>query len=246
MKSWICITAVLLLDATSRGASFQNLGFDVADVSKVDSEFSRFGGVGAASDLLPGWQLYQGETRVTQIRYDEISIGSRHGAATLFDNDPRGPFAAWPRAEDRFALLLEEGIGEEPFVLVQTGEIPASAVFLRYKYFADPMSLSVNGISVPPVDGSFDYVLNTSGTLGQEVFDISQFAGQEVELRLTTLWLFPWGTPPYQVLDSIAFMSVIPEPEHLVVLGLTALGAVLYFARCRGVGAGCDRKRNWP
>jgi hypothetical protein len=168
-------------------------------------------GFGSALDLLPGWQLYQGTNLVQFIHFNSIEVGGL-GFAELFNNDPRFP------VEGRYALAL---FGTQnntvPFTLIQRGDVPQDARLLEFRYFDESFNVFVNGEELRPLSGG-------GRTLSpqDEVFDISQFAGQNVELRLTTITQDLVNNDEH-LIDSIRF---VPEPSVWLLCLLGCIGFV--------------------
>ena len=132
--------------------------------------------------------------------------------------------------EGRYGLILTLGYGvvaADPFYyLSQRAEIPAGAQLLTFTYNGRPWIASINGQDVTPTN-AFPSVVPTT-LMG----DISQFAGQTVDLTFRT-------TPPVPVgggesagqIDAIAF--VVPEPSTfaLFIVGIYALAGRLMWRR---------------
>jgi hypothetical protein len=206
----------------AQGAAFQNLGFDNGDTNAL---FFPGGGTGAgpSASLLPNWNVSQGGTAIANMGFNN-SVPS----LTIFSSDPHYGFPFFP-VEGSYALQLSENAGDPPIVLTQDGQIPAGTVFLGYRYEYNPLSVTINGELLTPSSGAYQY----AGTPSEVLFDVSQFAGENVELKLTTLSLVPLTPASVQIIDSIAF--TVPEPSTTILLGLG----------CVGIGALALRRQRW-
>jgi hypothetical protein len=241
-------TALLLLAAWSCGAGeFRNLGFDqpeIPDFAGVTIPGSSF--EGAAEDwVIPGWDVLNG-------------VGHGHtqpfqNGSSLLDHDyvntrqPASPakvpvvdscsLGIWPYSGSRFR--------EVPFVLKQTGDIPADAQSLRFLYPGPgDFKVYVGGAerlvhftesrpSGDPEIPSLDYF----------VVDVGLFAGQTAELRFE---FFRFGNYPgqdggpfagrpdakFHVLDDLSFSPLPDVPEPATWAPLTA-GLAAAFAGSR-------------
>jgi len=110
-----------------------------------------------------------------------------------------------------------------PYVLRQTGQVPADARLPTYMFKGDPFQLKINDAVLQPLEPGGYHSSRFEETSFS--FDVSQFAGQEAELSLTGLE-GPGSFPPSGgagFLDSIAF--VVPEPATL---RLAAPGLLLF------------------
>jgi hypothetical protein len=192
---------------SSVGAPFRNLGFDEANTNTTqfftipDSGFPPLQGFGPPQDLVPGWQLYDGTNPITSVGYNLVSTnGTRF---TLLSRDVAG------YVEGSFALLsYSEHIGIlEPLSLVQRAEIPADARFLWFTSSGFKYSVELNGIQSL-------VIRDFSGDRIRSFVDVSAFAGQNVELRISTL-------ESIARIDSLVF--VIPEASTYSLFGLGSL-----------------------
>jgi hypothetical protein len=201
----VYLVPCIVLALTSSAAPFQNLGFDEANTNQVHFAYIPPGGqdhpygFGPIGDLLPGWQLFDGTNKFTTLGfdYDEIS-----DATTLLSTN--FPETFFP-IEGSYALRLG---GRADLSLVQTGDIPADAKFLRYDFTEIPFSVTINGATLAH---SFGF-LSAPNYRTNAVFDISQFAGQNVELKFKLVDLGPMGYGNIGYLDSITFIPGAPAP----------------------------------
>jgi hypothetical protein len=230
---------IILVVATAKGAPFQNMNFESANTNSL-MPFPGFGFDygGPTSDLLPGWQLFLGTQMVTSIGFNLSDDAYGRVGATMVSSEP--PY--WPPfgapIEGKYSVAFRVGIvggGFEQWSIVQQGDVPPDARFLEFRYGELPFAVSVNGVNLSP---SFFPIIPR--------VDVSQFAGQTVELRLTTApGIF--GSGGDHILDAITF--VVPEPSVLTLLGVGScvwVGAVLAKRRRRHrtrSTAGCSSRR---
>jgi hypothetical protein len=144
MRLWLLLSLIGISIRCS-AAAFRNLGFDEADTNRVhfayipaDSEQHPFG-FGPVESLPPGWQLFDGAVKFDTLGfdYDEIS-----DATTLLSRNFPGSF----QIEGPFALRLG---GRADLSMVQSGDIPSNARFLRYDFSGIPFSVTINGVTLP-------------------------------------------------------------------------------------------------
>jgi len=217
-------TLILLLansTAIAQG-TFQNLDFEAANLPPIPS--GQYGGFVAISDAFPGWTGYIGTNQVTQVLQNNLTLG----APSI---DILGPNWSYTQIiSGQYAALLQAGTyADRPpadAALAQVGQIPTTARSLQLKESGAPVFVSLAGqpIALVQIGSGVNYVLYAG--------DISQFAGQTVELRLTT-----HGTPdyPFQMvnLDDIEFSPVpIPEPNPLSLFALGSLFLIQFSLRC--------------
>ena len=197
-------------------AAFQDLDFDAATTNiTVTLPPDQGAGYGPASDLLPGWQLLQGTDPVSLVGLDLNPISL--GVASIYDRNSQG-FPAPVLGE--FSLGLFPGYNlifdYQPFSLLQTGDIGANIRSIRFLNYGSPFALTVNGALIPLEyeyqPGSLDLDTRQAIVTG----DISAFAGQTVQLRLTTVDI-PGST--VNGLDNIEFSTeIVPEPRVMTLL----------------------------
>lgn len=206
MKQWFLFALLLLGGLQLEGQPFRNLGFEEVNTNTASFSpvFTRYpAGVGPASDLLPGWQLFEGTNLLPTIGYDAVEFGPN---INLVSSNAPIQFPNFS-IEGKHALLF--GSAADPIALVQQGNIPAGAQFLTFSAppfggFGKPIELSLNGSLV--------------SSRGENLFDVSSFAAQRVELR----FLFDRDPNSPRAIDNIQF--VIPEPESA---GLAVLGGLV-------------------
>ncbi len=216
---------------------FRNLAFDDGDVSSLAPPDSGqlFGPV---EGLLPGWTVLDarsGSVPLTVIRYNTFpgGLGFEGIAGDGGDFPYQGRFSFVAGAA---AYSSTNGVVDVyPISISQKNVVPLDAKTLRYVVYNDPWEVQVNGTYV-----SVKYDIHDPGAApdggGSAAFptrfayvDISPWAGQEVDLVLTTTRL--------SGLDSIEFLNtaVIPEPGTfaLVLMGF-GLPLFLRFRRLAG------------
>jgi hypothetical protein len=200
----LCLGASL-----AQAAPFENLGFDLANTNTLSpAPGSPLRGTGPTEDLLPAWQLLRGTTPQPTLGFN-LSL-STLGYATLISADQSDFFGF--NVEGKYALHLVSVPGNvELFTLVQRGEVPAEARILTYKFSGAPLALTVNGADLQPLADS----------PSAAAFDISSFAGQTVDLKLTLLGPAMPNEPATTFVDSIAFG--IPEPTALALMAMGTL-----------------------
>ena len=141
------------------------------------------------------------------------------------------------RVEGFYGLNLTARTGDS-FSLVQRGDIPEDRPFLKIRKISE-WSLAVNG---EPVQSALDtgnnfFPVSTS----VKVFDLSQFAGQNAELRFTTRSASFFPSYDDYWLDSVEFLQEVPEPA-LVTLFFFGLATLLIGGRqANNVGANHGR-----
>ena len=225
MKPCLAIVCALGLALSSAfAATFQNLDFDSATTNITLSLPPDQGvGYGPASDLLPGWQLFQGTDPVSPLvgyNLNPISLG----VASIYDANSQG-FPAPVSGTYSLGLYPGYPLSEyEPFSLVQTGDIGANVQSIRFINYGSPFELRVNGTLIPL---SYEYQpgsTNLDTRLANVTGDVSAFAGQTVQLKFTTVQM------PGSVvngLDDIGLSAqTAPEPAEtaLFLLGLCLMG----------------------
>jgi hypothetical protein len=177
----------------SESAPFQNLDFEQANTNTTSFPGNSppfVKGSGPVADLLPGWQIYHGTNQSTVIGYVYIQLAPGYGTLITRDTAQFYLSSTGGAIDGDFAPLFIPD--DQPFYLLQRGDIPVDAQFLTFNDLGTRFSLGINGILFPNA---------------QSGLDISSFAGQTVDL----LFIFPQnGFFPYYGVDSIAF--VVPEP----------------------------------
>ncbi|MCI0532226.1 MAG: hypothetical protein L0Y74_09820 [candidate division Zixibacteria bacterium] len=199
----VSLMAFFSISTVIHSAPFQNLDFESARTNSLTlSPLSTFDYEGPTADLLPGWQLFFDSEPITSVGFNfsadpflerRVSMISSEGPNSLLGNPIEGKYSPvfWPG---------------EPFSLVQIGEIPLEAQRLEFTYRELPFAVSINGLNLSPAAQN---IANSPYGLRATV-DISQFAGQNVELKFTTS-SGPFGPSGFHEIDSIRFVP--PEPS---------------------------------
>jgi hypothetical protein len=224
---------ILAVALSAAAAPFQNLGFDEANTNGVAA-----GTFGPASQLLPGWRLFDQLGEKSPIGYNANAFGGNQ--VVLYDRSYLD-FGA-PVPGDGYALGLWPGPGLEvtegnsPYHLSQIGEVPSDAQTIHFVNFGSSFDLHINGQDVPLIyDYPPDYLppLFNRGIPVPAVGDISAFAGRTVELEfITSLTPVRPGDQLYGI-DSISFsQELIPEPGTWALIGFGS-AALLFWARIR-------------
>lgn len=226
MKKYIALLRLVAFVMAGRcfAAPFANLDFEAGDTSQGAIEILPDGSSYARRDSwLPGWRLFAGEGEQNAVQLNR-GLGVVD-SSTLFDANY--PWADLPR-EGRLGFIAVRSSPSLVTSLRQVGEIPADAKSLRYKAQGGSWEVSINGMSLDlhgwnPKDASYAF---------QEVaVDVSPWAGQEVELKLTQSMGYN-----YSLIDSMRFSTeVIPEPRQrsMLFLGAGTMGALAWM-RARG------------
>lgn len=219
---------LFLFNCVAQADPFRNLNFEEANTNSLSMEGFEY--YGPAADLLSGWDLFFGGVLVTNLGFNQTDLAFNQNGATIRSSEPPYEFLGNP-IEGKFSLSVSTGLGftTEQYTLVQRGDIPADAFFLKYTYGQKPFSVSINGTRVLGELGELDDMI--LGIPSRTVLlDISQFSGQNVELRFTTTARGLAATSGPHTLDDIAF--VVPEPDASCLI-ILALGGWFLAARLR-------------
>ncbi len=229
-------TLFLLLAASSALAqgAFQNLDFESANLPFIPP--GQYGSDVAPSNAFPGWTVDTAQVLQNNFTLGVPSVDIFGPCGTIGTSEA-------PVIDEFYSALLVSGyLPDTPSPirsssLSQIGQVPATAHSIQLKVIGDPahFTVSLAGQVVPltQIGTGADYVY-THVFCGGDYYvgptytlygaDVSQFAGQTVELKITEV-----GTADSiynrALFDDIQFSpSTIPEPN---VLTLSALGAVL-------------------
>ena len=209
------VTIVMLtLGAVSRAAPFVNMDFEQATVVPTHPPYYI-----SAPAAFPNWTVRIGGVQYTEVAYNNNGIGE--GQVSLWDRSD--PSNVGQLLQGRYmAALNTDGAFGHLAALSQTGDIPSDARSIRLLGDGGrgPAAVSINGIDIPMVFIGGQPIFNRPAMYGG---DISEFAGQTVELTVSSRF---GPTFFYTVTaDDIRF-STSPVPESpLASLGLIACGA---------------------
>jgi hypothetical protein len=194
-------------------------------------------GIGPAEDFLPGWRVYQGaEIPAPEVGYNPSIFGLPEWGviygASLYSKD----FVAL--ADPQLPIDGEYGFAlaglpfTKPLAIEQSGEVPEGT-----KYLSLPVVEPIQAFFAPTVNG---HALNRAFTsTGRWFWDVSEYAGQEVTLRLN---LSEFGIPQPSgrsaFIDSIEF--VVPEPGTWALL---LAGAMILSPAIRRTTSARQRRR---
>jgi hypothetical protein len=220
---WRLLAAAPLI----QGADFQNLDFESPQLPLIPDSNDPFQRV-SLFDALPGWTGYIGTGIEPLANYNSAFLSS----AGISLAGPGGwpPFPRFDKniIAGNFTAFLQSGFdlntGQDfaSASLAQVGTVPAGSLSIQMKIEAGgPFVVSLGGqtLTMLPLQLASNYTLYGA--------DISPFAGQTAELRVTADDpLGPTGLS-FLWLDSIGFSTTqVPEPGalSLIALALTALG----------------------
>jgi hypothetical protein len=196
----VVISISVLTTACAQG--FINLNFEQAQVPPTP-----VGAYGSSVDpavAFPGWTVVSNVVLYpTFTAYNNLSLGSP-AIILMGPSFPNGP--GYRPLQGNYSVLLQYFGLANPPVLSQTGVIPAGTQTISILGSA---VIEINGVNIP---------LTVPTSDGREAGDVSAFAGQTVQLEITS--------NGQSYFDDIRFSSV-PEPG---VLSLTLLG-ILCFRR---------------
>jgi hypothetical protein len=208
---WLVTLSFSLLD-TVPGQEFVNLDFEDADVPAIPAD--TYGPFVDPALAFPGWTvLLNGSAYPTSTFYNDLSLGGP--AISLMGPDYPSAMRYYPLEGCYSVLLMYFGIGNPP-ALGQTGFIPYGTQSISI--LGDTV-IEVNGVNIP-----LTYTSN-----GRSAGDISMFAGQTVQLTVTTANSVKPGGYIWDYFDDVEFSPVqIPEPS---VCCLATLCIVLFYRR---------------
>jgi hypothetical protein len=166
-----------------------------------------------ATNALPGWSVFYGNTEQTQINY----IHPKSGLTLVTTNQ-------WVIDGD-FSVVLEGG----GISLTQTGLVPAGTESLFFDMSAEPDQIVDGGMLEVLMGGEALTYFAVSSAPDYTLYgaNISAFAGQSATLAFLTKNL--GGGIPQWTTDDIEFSpEVVPEPGEFT---LIAFGAILFGLR---------------
>jgi hypothetical protein len=210
----LAIPVAFAASARAQG-TFQNLDFESAHIPNGTQP-----GPIATTNALPGWSVYYGASQVTQISYDDISLGASQ-VTLVSTNDPFGPNAI----QGNFSVLLQGGPAGTDVSIRQSSLVPVTAESITFEAnVAGPMSVSLGGqnISISAIGAGTNYTifggnipLSMAGQIEQLVFSDPGAVGGN------NAW----------TIDSIVFSpNMVPEPS---MLGLLTASGLLLALHCR-------------
>jgi len=203
------ISCVLL--STKAQGTLKNLDFEQATIVPLDLSQQFY----SASNALPYWTVYFGNSPVNYVLYDNVTIGSP--AVSIHDS-----LSALQPLQGNYSVVLQHSSGGPPTsaAIGQTGQLPqdvASIVFYVASYQTLQVTFAGNSISLVQLGTTASYSIYGG--------DIATYAGQTGELLFTDIA----STSQPMMLDSIQFSTQpIPEPS---VFGLLALSGLLFCLR---------------
>ncbi|MEI7728572.1 MAG: PEP-CTERM sorting domain-containing protein [Verrucomicrobiota bacterium] len=210
---FICAALLIIPRLASAEILFTNLGFESAKIVPIPDDV--YGRV-QFDQAVPGWTAYIGSEPQTMILYNNMYLSSS-GFALMKTNGYV--------YDGKYAMVLQTGLrtGQQNVSLSQTGLIPAGTQSLQFKSSGEryaSFDVGINGQALPLV------ILQTFAGYDLYAADISQFAGQTVELKFNEYMVI--GYPGELSLDSIIFSPVaVPEPASIALFGLGGIGLFL-------------------
>jgi hypothetical protein len=209
---------LLLLSAGDEGLSqgFVNLDFESARIIPITGDPY----VIATTNALPGWDVSIGSSQVSQITYNDPSVGSTW--VSLYA-------ANGQNINGSYSVLLQGGLTASSASISQTALTPVAAESILFKaQYSGPPGL---GILLVSLDGQNIPFFSISNGPNYTLYggDVSSFAGQKAKLTFAAPKLSrdnDWN------IDDIQFSNqTIPEPG---VFALSTLGALLLGWRALG------------
>src|SRR6266436_6531379 len=184
MKRPIILITCSLCASWGLGAPFQDLGFDDANTNNLMTTGGGPGlGTGTIGDLLPGWQLYLGGGPYTDSLWVNLQ-GIDFGLASLYNrnNTGFGTQGHFPVSGIySFAMVPSYGLHGlpgpyTPFMLFQTGDVPASAQTLHFTTYGSPFEVRINDTLLAASYTQGPPTTNPNTRQSDAVADISSFA----------------------------------------------------------------------
>ena len=207
-----------------QASEFRNLDFESANTNNL-STLSGTPYSGATADLVPNWSLKNksGEAQ-PWVFYNSGTPGGLP-YAILQVNDSHKSFPI----DGKYGLLLI-GDSTDPLYLSQTGTIPSDSRYITF-VTCNHVSLSINGTPLELSETKIweDDIFRPFNTGYQVWADVAPYAGQEVNLTFGSN--IPQQIAPGCGVDSIQFVSTVPEPSAIVLFGLGCIGFLIRKSR---------------
>ncbi|MEO8429039.1 MAG: hypothetical protein ABI651_18260, partial [Verrucomicrobiota bacterium] len=204
MRQRIVFVSFLFALTTAYSDPFGNLGFDEVNGSQIiftPPNPAPFDGYGPVEDLLPGWQITAGTNQYTLMGY-QLKLDTTPTPPPFTSTYILGPELSLPSFPIEGGYALAVGGQLEPTSLLQRGDIPSDARWLCYSFAGYPFDVSINGRQLPYPGFRYPAASRT-----EVRFDISAYAGQNVELELTMVDAAPFfDYRRHDYLDSIEFI----------------------------------------
>ena len=206
----------LLLCQQADGAPFRNLDFEAFDPN---------------TGILSDWQL-SFFSPILSTDENSLTLGIPDWALSTLGPTPAymSDVSRFPSQgiDGKYALTLPSTV----WTLRQRGEVPEDSKYLRWVSLGTiSMELRIDDQLIP-VDSFHDLATAAPVTFrSYSQADISMFAGQEVELEMTSgqTWFSAPGYPNYAIIDNM-FFSLVPIPEPptyaLGVVGVLLVGII--------------------
>jgi len=215
-RNAVFLLTLLAYANDANAAEFINLDFE--DGYKKTPFSTDYGGWGLVSrqEWLPGWKFGDNTHDDASVVGFNTSWRGASDGGTLYG---KGYFEKVPFFGNMAVLGFRSKSGVLFVHISQTGLIPADAKSIWYDCVNGPWQVTVNGVKLDLYD---PHRMTKPDTEFREIgVDVSEWAGKEVELRLTPMPGFM-----FNALDNIRFSAeAIPEPKRasLLVIGWAAL-----------------------
>lgn len=193
--------------------TFQNLDFEQASIVLLNPSQEFY----SASDALPDWTAYLGNTPVNWVLYDDVTIGS----PAVSIQDSLSPVVQQPLQGAYSVVLQHSGIDSTTAGIGQTGLLPQDAASILF-YVANYQTLQLTFAGTNSIPLTY---VGATGNYSIYGGNIAPYAGQTGELLFTDIA----NNSQPMMLDYIHFStSSIPEPG---ILGLFVLCGLFFGLR---------------
>jgi hypothetical protein len=232
MLTSIAVLAATFAQSYGQGTvRFQNLGFESANVQALPPGW--FNELVAAADALPGWTAYLGGKEVSLVGHNGLTLGAENISIL-------GPeWSQSQRIEGDFSVILQTGgiNNDMEAAIAQSGTIPAKALSLRFQAWTRPVWPSATPADFIGITFNGERLKLYRIAMGERAdtyaLDVSTFAGEFGELKITSL-ITPLFGQNNVLVDNFAFSVLpVPEPTSRVLLLLGGLAALLRAGRLR-------------